>query len=186
MAKETNSRGWTSVDTAAWILGLGAVAVVVMAYRQQPVVAATLSLLILVATWLSAIDFATHRLPNKIVAALSAAVVVGAVVGGLAEQDLSRSGRAIAFGLVASILFLVLNLMGGIGMGDVKYAFPLVTSLAWFGWQAIATATMVTAVTGAVVAAAAMVMGRGPKHRLAYGPFMSVGLVAGLLRVAPW
>ncbi len=142
--------------------------------------------MVIVATWLSVIDLRSHRLPNPIVGALAAAVVVSVLAAGIVVGDVGRSSRAIAFAMAAVAIFFIANLVGGMGMGDVKYVFPLVTALGWFGWLAIASAAVATAITGAAAATAALATGRGRKYRLPYGPFMSIGFVAGLLRVAPW
>ncbi len=138
------------------------------------------------ATWLSVIDLRIHRLPNPIVGTLAAAVLIWVLGAGLVVGDISRSTTAIAFGMGAVTVFFMANLLGGMGMGDVKYVFPLVTTLGWFGWLAVASAAVATALTGALAATVALAVGRGRKYRLPYGPFMSIGLVAGLLRVAVW
>lgn len=169
-----------------WLVGIVLAVLVAMAHISQLIVAGALAAMILVATWLSAIDLRTHRLPNPIVGAMTAAVILAVVIAGVVDQDPIRASQAVALGVAASVIFFVVNLLGGMGMGDVKYAFPLVTTLGWFGWLALATAAMATALTGAAAATAALAMGRGRKYRLPYGPFMSIGLAAGLLRVGGW
>ncbi len=186
MAVQVDSQAPTIVVRLAWLIGLALAALVVIGHRSSPIAAVALGLMVVVAAWLSVIDLQVHRLPNPIVGTLALAVVIAVLVAGLVTGDISQSSRAIAFGMAAVALFFLANLVGGMGMGDVKYVFPLVTALGWFGWLAIASAAMATAATGAVAATVALATGRGRKYRLPYGPFMSLGLVAGLLRVAGW
>ncbi len=171
----------------AAILAMSAVAVivVVLAHRDNPVVAVGLGAIVAVCGWLSAIDYEQHRLPNRIVGPLAVAVTVAVVAGGLWSEDLARSGRALLFGLVAAAFLLLGNLIGGLGMGDVKYAFPLATTLGWFGVEPVLTWAFVTAAVGGLAGFAAIVSGQGRRYRIPYGPFMTVGLFAGLLSAAP-
>lgn len=154
---------------------------VAYAHWSDPIAALALAGLVGVAGCLSMIDFEHHRLPNRIVGPLAAAVTLAVVLSGLLDDDISRSGRAMLFGLAAAGFFLVGNLVGGMGMGDVKYAYPLGTTLGWFGVQALTTALLVTVLIGGLAAVVVLLSGRGRHYRLPYGPFMSVGLVAGLL-----
>lgn len=186
MAASTESRTPTTVNGAVWLTGVSLALLVVYGHRAAPVAAVGLGVLVVVATWLSVIDLRIHRLPNPIVGALAVAVVLSVLIAGLVVGDIGRSSEAIAFGMGAVAIFFMANLLGGMGMGDVKYVFPLVTTLGWFGWLAVASAAVATALTGAVAATVALATGRGRKYRLPYGPFMSIGLVAGLLRVAAW
>ena len=100
-------------------------------------------------------------------------------------EDLARSGRALLFGLAAAGVLLIGNLVGGMGMGDVKYAFPLGATLGWFGSEPVVTWAFVTAAVGGIAGLAVIVSGQGRRYRIPYGPFMTIGLFAGLLSAAP-
>lgn len=184
----------TSDETATFmspveaaIVGISAVAVVVVTrvHWEDPVVAVALGLMMAVCGWLSAIDYQQHRLPNRIVVPLAAAVTVAVVAGGLGSEDLARSGRALLFGLAASGFLMLGNLLGGLGMGDVKYAFPLAAALGWFGTQPVLTWAFTTAAIGGLAGLAVIVSGQGRRYRIPYGPFMTIGFFAGLLNAAP-
>ena len=171
----------------ATIIGVSAVAVVVVAraHWQNPIVAIGLAGLLAVGGLLSVIDYDQHRLPNRIVGPLAAAVTIAVIAGGLWTDDLGRSGRSLLFGLGAAAFLLIGNLIGGLGMGDVKYAFPLAAALGWFGSEPVLTWAFVTAVVGGLVGLAVIVSGQGRRYRIPYGPFMTIGLFVGLLSAAP-
>ena len=162
-----------------------AAVVVFVAHRDNPMVALLLAAMVGVSGWLSIIDLAERRLPNRIVYPLAVVVTAGLLLAGLWTQDFSRSGRAMLIGLAASLLFLLGNLLGGIGMGDVKYAYPLWATLGWFGTPPVTNAVFVTILVGGITSVVILAMGKGRKYRLPFGPFMSIGFVAGLLAAAP-
>ena len=95
--------------------------------------------------------------------------------------DLGRSATALAWGFGAFVVFLVLHFVAGLGMGDVKYAWPVAATLGWFGSSAVEVAAYALVLSGGVVGLLTIARGRGRNHRIAYGPFMSLGLVAGLV-----
>lgn len=169
------------------IIGVSVVAVVVVtaAHRPNPLLAVGLGAMTAVCGWLAVIDFDQHRLPNRIVGPLAVAVTVAVVAGGLRTDDLAQSGRSLVFGLAAAAFLLVGNLVGGLGMGDVKYAFPLAATLGWFGWEPVLTWAFVTAAVGGVAGFAVIVSGLGRRYRIPYGPFMTIGFFAAILSAAP-
>lgn len=140
-----------------------------------------LAVVIAIAGLLSWIDYREHRLPNRIVAPLAAGVAVWLLILGLVTSDIGRSATAIAWGFGAFVVFLVLHFAAGLGMGDVKYAWPIAATLGWFGSSAIEVAVYALILSGGAVGLLSMARGQGRNHRIAYGPFMSIGLVAGLI-----
>ncbi len=162
------------------VVGVAATAIVVIAHRGAPLTALALGVVLAVSVWLSAIDVAEYRLPNRIVGPLALAVAIGVLIAGIVEDDLGRTGRSLAFGVGAFVLLLIANLVGGLGMGDVKYGFPMATTVGWFGWDSVSIAIMVTSLSGALAAVAILIIDRNLKRQLPYGPFMALGLAAGL------
>jgi leader peptidase (prepilin peptidase)/N-methyltransferase len=162
-------------------VGLAATIAVLLAHRDAPLRAPWLAAVLLVSTWLSVIDARQHRLPNRIVGPLAAGVSVVVLAAAWADGDLGRAGRALGIGLATAAVLLVVNLVGGLGMGDVKYGYPFGATLAWFGLDALMVAVLVTTAAGGLVAAALLARGRGRDHRVSYGPFMALGLAAGLM-----
>lgn len=130
---------------------------------------------------LSAIDIREHRLPNRIVGPLAGAVAVWLIVLGVINDDLARTGAAFLWGLAVMGVFLVLAIVAGLGMGDVKFAWPLAATIGWFGSAAVQTALFGLILSGGIVGVVLMVTRRNTKFQLPYGPFMTVGLICGVV-----
>ncbi len=176
--------GVTAARVIVAALTVAGMAAVTRAHWSDPAVAVALAVLVGIAGWLAIIDFEIRRLPNKIVGPLAAVVTAVVVLAGLLSEDPGRSAKAVLLGLAALGFFLIGNLIGGMGMGDVKYAYPIGTTLGWYGAQPLISAALVTVVAGGLAAVFVLASGKGRRYRLAYGPFMSLGLVAGLLVAA--
>ncbi len=170
---------------AVGIAGAAAVVAVAWVFRAQPVAAAGLAIMTAIGVWLAAIDLAVHRLPNVIVGPLAGAVVLWLAAAGFRDDDLRRTGVALAVGLGFSAFLLVGNLLAGVGMGDVKYAFPIFSVAGWFGASTVQIVVLATTLSAALVAVCVLVGGGGRKAAIAYGPYLSIGLVVGLLISGP-
>ena len=155
---------WSSVAevTNWWILVPGLVAIVA------------------VSGWLSLIDWREHRLPNRIVGPLAAGVAAWLLVLGVATSQFDRVVAALGWGFAGFGVFFVLHLVAGLGMGDVKYAWPVCATLGWFGWTSLRVALFTLVISGGIAGAVAQLRGKGRAHRHAYGPFMAFGLICGI------
>jgi len=113
---------------------------------------------------LIAIDVAEHRLPDRI-------VLPGLLVG-LAEAVSAPVGlvAAAAYGG----LLLLLHLVGGMGLGDVKLAPVLALVAAAVEPAAAVAAPLAAFLVGGVVAVGVLVR-HGPGTRMAFGPAMLLG-----------
>lgn len=165
------------------LVGAGVLAglAVTWAHRTDLPTAVALVPVVAVATWLAVIDAREHRLPNRIVGPAAAVVTVVVLAVGLVDGDVNRGLRAIGFGLALSTILLIANLFGGLGMGDVKYGYPVATVVGWFGWDDLALALVAMTISGGLVGAIMLLRGAGRHHALSYGPFMSFGLAVGLI-----
>ncbi len=138
---------------------------------------------------LAEIDLAEHRLPNNLVGPLAGAVALWLVTAGIIGDDVGRAVRALAVGLAVAAAFLAVAVVGDLGMGDVKLAFPVGMVAGWLGAQAGQATVVVTGLGAAVAAAVVLARGRGrgggPRPRLPFGPFLALGALAGLLVAAP-
>jgi leader peptidase (prepilin peptidase)/N-methyltransferase len=95
-----------------------------------------------------------------------------AVVGGDAQMLLQALGAS----LVAVVAFGIGHLIGGMGMGDVKYAAVTGLALGTIGWTAVWWGHLL----GFVLAGGVVVVGllTGRMHRrsaVPFGPFMALG-----------
>lgn len=152
-------------------------------HERGPGAAVAVGVVVLGATVLAVIDVRSHRLPNIVVGPLAGGVVAGLVVAGVVTHDPTRAARAVGFGVAALAVLLVGHLAGGVGMGDVKFVFPLAATLGWFGLHAVAVAAMATTLSAAVALVGLLVARRGWSVRLAYGPHLTVGFSVALLLV---
>lgn len=135
---------------------------------------------------LAVIDARTRRLPNRLVALLTAGGVLFLSSAAIVEHDLPALWRALA-GLAMSFgVYLVISLAarGGLGAGDVKLAAPVGLYLGWLGWEALAAGIVLAFVIGGV--AGLVLAARKRRIRgltVPFGPFMlaAVLVTAGLV-----
>jgi leader peptidase (prepilin peptidase)/N-methyltransferase len=134
---------------------------------------------------LSIIDFKSHRLPNQLVGWFS--VIEVFLLGFLSwfADDLARLMTALGVGVATTTAYLLLYFLSraALGMGDVKFAFPLGLCVGWYSanhWLVAIFVSFLLAGLVAVIGLATKRMTR--KSRLAFGPYMFLGtlIVCGL------
>jgi leader peptidase (prepilin peptidase)/N-methyltransferase len=126
------------------------------------------------------VDFATRRIPNELVAALTA---IGIVPRAVAERS-SLVESLVAGIAVLGVALLLANLArGGLGMGDVKLA----GALGFLLGKAVFVALLFGTVAGAAVALAILIRrgAAGRRTTLAYGPYLALGGVLAILAFSP-
>lgn len=127
---------------------------------------------------LSVIDIKSHRLPNNLVGwfTLIELGVIGVLSLGGSHLDQLANTLVIAVVTTTSYLLLYFLSRGSLGMGDVKFAFPLGLCVGWYSadeWLLAIFTSFLLAGLAAVIGLASKQMTR--KSRLAFGPFMFVG-----------
>lgn len=128
-------------------------------------------------TWLSIIDLKVHRLPNQIVGWFTLTEVITLIV---ANQNFVSQTRLIEAlivsglnGLVYGVLFAISR--GSLGMGDVKFAFPLGLTVGWYSPELWLIAIFVTFGCAGLVACIGIVTKRMNRNsKLALGPYMFI------------
>lgn len=128
------------------------------------------------------IDLAVHRLPDRIIWPMTAAIVVLLGIQAALDADPGRWGRALAAATVAGILLLIMAVISpsGLGLGDVKLAVPLGFALGWFGWAELAGGLVSAFVINGVVLGALMLAGRVRRgDDIAFGPSLVAGALIG-------
>jgi leader peptidase (prepilin peptidase)/N-methyltransferase len=130
---------------------------------------------------LAVIDARTRRLPNRLVALLTAGGVLFFTSAAIVEQDLAALWRALAGLAISFGVYLVISLAarGGLGAGDVKLAAPVGLYLGWLGWEALAAGIVLAFVIGGVAGLALAARKRRIRGlTVPFGPFMLAAVVA--------
>lgn len=136
-----------------------------------------LTILLIFGTWLSVIDFRTHRLPNRVVALMALLTLIAQAVIALSQSQFDRLMTALTIALFTTLVYLLLYLAsrGSMGMGDVKFAFPLGLAIGWYNHQQWLTAIFITFFLAGIVALIGIALKRTSwKSKLALGPYMFV------------
>ena len=127
---------------------------------------------------LSIVDFKSHRLPNQLVGWFTATQILIMGITGWMASDFDRFGTALGIAGVTTIVYLLLYLVsrGSLGMGDVKFAFPLGLCVGWYSANQWLVAIFVSFLIAGLVAVIGLVTKRMTrKSRLAFGPYMFIG-----------
>jgi leader peptidase (prepilin peptidase)/N-methyltransferase len=127
---------------------------------------------------LSIVDFKFHRLPNQLVAWFTATQILIMGITSWIASDLARFGTALGIAAATTLVYLLLYLVssGSLGMGDVKFAFPLGLCVGWYSadhWLVAIFASFLIAGIVAIIGLATKRMDK--KSRLAFGPYMFLG-----------
>jgi len=127
---------------------------------------------------LSIIDFKTHRLPNHLVGWFTAIEILIIGVTSWFTSDWTRLAAALGTAVITMFAYLLFYLAsrGSLGMGDVKFAFPLGLCVGWYSANQWLLAIFVSFLIAGVVAVIGLVTKRMTrKSRLAFGPYMFFG-----------
>lgn len=127
---------------------------------------------------LSIVDFKSHRLPNQLVGwFIATQILIVAVISWMAS-DFARLLTALGIAAATMISYVLLYLVSrrSLGMGDVKFAFPLGLCVGWYSANQWLVAIFVSFLIAGLVAVIGLVTKRiTRKSRLAFGPYMFLG-----------
>ena len=127
---------------------------------------------------LSIIDVKTHRLPNHLVGWFVAVEILIMGITGWMASDFARLLTALGLAATTMISYVLLYLLsrGSLGMGDVKFAFPLGLCVGWYAPGNWLLAIFISFLIAGVVAVIGLVTKQMTrKSRLAFGPYMFLG-----------
>jgi leader peptidase (prepilin peptidase)/N-methyltransferase len=131
---------------------------------------------------LAIIDFRTQRLPNALVGLTFAVAFCLLLLHGLINQSLSQLGMSVLGALSLAITYGGLHLLGGIGMGDVKYAGVVGLYLGSLSWNALWWGTLMAFLLATGASLWKVSIGRWQRGRaIPFGPAMVVGALVGAL-----
>ena len=129
-------------------------------------------------TRLSIVDLKSHRLPNQLVGWFTATQILTMSISGWMASDFARLLPALGIAAATMILYVLIYLLsrGSLGMGDVKFAFPLGLCVGWYSADYWLVAIFVSFLIAGLVAIIGLVTKQMTrKSRLAFGPYMFLG-----------
>jgi leader peptidase (prepilin peptidase)/N-methyltransferase len=126
------------------------------------------------------IDIREHRLPNRLV--VPGVALAAACAAGELATSAGRHWLPVAGGVAYFVTMLVLSLVGGLGMGDVKLAAILGVSVGFVSLEGLVGQLVLTFLAGGFVALLFWVCRR--RGNIPFGPFMLLGYWATLLAAA--
>jgi len=132
-----------------------------------------LPLLILIALGgkLALVDYQTHRLPNRLVGWLTVTQLVALTF--LWQPEKLQAALLTALATTVTYAFLFLISRGSLGMGDVKFSFPLGLTVGWYVPSDWLLTILLTFVLAGFVSIAEVILKRKTlKSRFAFGPYM--------------
>ncbi|MEW2425767.1 A24 family peptidase [Streptomyces nigra] len=172
--------GPSSLAITAVTVGVCALLAAISGARPELVV---WLLLAPVCVLLAVVDASVHRLPDVLTLPLAAGACV--LLGGASLfPGAGGSWTSALLGLlVLGACFFVLFLFsGGLGLGDVKLALGLGAVLGWYGWPVLLIGVFAGYLFGALYGIGLVMAGRaGRRSRIAFGPFLLAGALAGVL-----
>lgn len=143
----------------------------------DPAVAVAVAVLVALMPALSAIDIERRIIPNRIVYPSLVAFPVylaGAALLGAPFDLLRAVGGLLLFG---GGLFVIAVVSRGMGMGDVKLAGLMGLVLGALGLRYVGVAAGAAIALGGLGAVVALLLGRGRKSAIPFGPYLAAGCV---------
>jgi leader peptidase (prepilin peptidase) / N-methyltransferase len=126
---------------------------------------------------ITVIDIQHRIIPNRLMypalLAFPAYVAIAFVAGG----DVDPVRAALGLAMFGGGLFLVAAVSGGMGMGDVKLAALEGVALGALGLRFVGVAAAAAILMGGVGGIVALLLGRGRRSAIPFGPYLAAGAV---------
>ncbi|MBW4096443.1 MAG: prepilin peptidase [Acidobacteria bacterium] len=170
------ARPWAAVPTGVGAIVLGSVAFTAHA-GENPLLGVLAAVTAAIAVVLAVVDAMTTRLPDVLVGSMGGFATAVLLVSGIIGVT-SWATVAIAFASMAGVLvifWLLAFLVGGLGMGDVKYATVLALVLGVWGPYASALGSLILPFALAGPVALVVAMASRSITGLPLGPALSAG-----------
>jgi leader peptidase (prepilin peptidase) / N-methyltransferase len=127
------------------------------------------------------IDLRHRIIPNRLTYPALLLFTPLIVLAWLIDEAVDPARAGIGLLLYGGMLFLVAVVSRGMGMGDVKLAALIGLVLGSLGLRFVGVAAGAAIVLGGVGGLVALVMGRGRKSQIPFGPYLAAGaVIAGL------
>jgi leader peptidase (prepilin peptidase) / N-methyltransferase len=141
--------------------------------------------LVVILTWASFIvtgailakwDFREHRLPNVYVIVAFFGGLVGFAAVSVLGHPWESFLRAVIAAVVCVFVFAIIHVLGGMGLGDVKYAGVIGLYLGWISWHSVYWGVFGSFIFATMYVAYRAIRQR-PARNIPFGPFMSLGVI---------
>jgi len=129
---------------------------------------------------LSIIDVRPHRLPNTLVATLTAVVVSSEFLAGAISKDSPTVAGVLKSAICLLGTFVALQFLsrGALGMGDIKFSFPIGLLVGWYAPNSWLIFIWLSFAGAALWCLTSMkFLHREWRSQIALGPFMSLALI---------
>lgn len=131
---------------------------------------------------MSFVDVAVQRLPNVLVAACVAGLLLGLALPALIEHRGGDWVRAVLAGAAVLAVFAGSSAAGLMGWGDAKTGFAVGAALGWVSWVAVYAGVFLGFLLGAVFGIVRLALGRARRRDpITFGPFLFAGALLALL-----
>jgi leader peptidase (prepilin peptidase)/N-methyltransferase len=134
---------------------------------------------------IAAIDIEHRIIPNRLMYPALIAFPVYLTVARLFGAPVDLVRMVLGFALYGGTLFAVAIVSRGMGMGDVKLAALVGLVLGSLGLRYVGVAAGAAIVLGGVGAIVALLLGRGRRSAIPFGPYLAAGAVVGAFWGAP-
>jgi leader peptidase (prepilin peptidase)/N-methyltransferase len=148
-------------------------------------VAIAVAFLLVLMPAIAVIDIEHRIIPNRLTYPALLAFPVYLTVARLFGAPVDLVRMVTGFALYGGALFCVALISRGMGMGDVKLAALIGLVLGSLGLRYVGVAAGSAIVLGGVGAVVALLLGRGRKAVIPFGPYLAAGAVVGAFWGAP-
>lgn len=138
---------------------------------------ATWGWFLVTALLLSRVDFKEHRLPNFLVLTAYLGGLLGFGLISYVQGDSGVLLQALVGSVLAVFAYLIIHVLGGMGMGDVKYAAVIGLYLGSLGWIYLYIGSLISFGAAAMWVLPLMI-GNRKTRSVPFGPFMAFGVLA--------
>ena len=128
------------------------------------------------------IDLDVHRIPDQVLKVWVPVLGGGVIAAAVGEGSWALLGGAVAGSLSLGVLFLLLALIGSMGLGDVKLATVTGLLVGAMGCVSVLTAVVASFLMAGTVAVWKLIRGASRSQHLAFGPAIILGAAVAVLR----
>lgn len=158
----------------AYLLAAAAMLAATVARINDNWIAAALLAAFPVLVVVAVIDSRSHRVPTRLVRFVGLTTAITVVGSAIAEGSAAPLARTLAAGTAVGAVYLVLNRVADVGLGDVRLAAVLGVLAGSISWMTVLT--FVVATHFVAVPQALWHLTRRDSHRMAFAPALVTGL----------